>query len=317
MKSLLLSLVAAGLLLNPPSSPAATTNIFFTQFGTGEGYNTALDLIGQVGWTGEGSGGNGVLANGIVGQGASAYIGFDVPNPADDSLVVWRPINFEPIASGYPIVKFSVLMNIIDSEFGYWDIFRWSAYNIQGKRLFSIDFDNDFRDISYLLDGTNQWVLTYLPFANDSNYTFNVTMNFAANRWSATYNNIVIATNQPITTTNSALNFGDMDAVWLVNQINGTNAPGDNFMMFDNYRITAETLPAPPAQVQFLGRTGDGQSILRVFSDNGSRWALEATTNFVNWTSVKTNQISGTYFDQVDTTAAGFQRRFYRARYVP
>ena len=139
-------------------------------------------------------------------------------------------------------------------------------------------------------------------------------MNFASNRWSASLNNTLIATNKSITTTNAPLNLGDVDAVWLVNQISGTNAPGDNYMIFDNYTITAEM---PPAQVQFLGRTGEGWSLLRVNGQNNSRWSLDATTNHVNWTALKTNVISGTFFDHVDTTSAGLPRRFYRARLVP
>lgn len=308
----LLAVVAGG------TSFAATTNIFFTQFEPGEGYSTASNLVGQAGWTGEGSGGNGILPNFITGQGQQAYIGYDAPNPADDRLFLWRPINFNPIATGYPLVTFSVLMNIRDSELvSYRDIFRWSVYNTQAKRLFSIVFDNKYADISYQLDGTNDVALTYLPFVNGSNYTLNVTMNFAANRWSATCNDTLIATNQPITTTNAALNLGDVDAVWLVNQINGTNAPGDNYMLFDNYRITAETIPVPAAQMQFLGRTGEGWTLFQVFGETGSRWAVEGTTNLVNWTALNTNVVDGISFDVVDKSAVGLKQRFYRARLVP
>jgi hypothetical protein len=73
----------------------------------------------------------------------------------------------------------------------------------------------------------------------------------------------------------------------------------------------------PSAQLQFLGRTGEGWALLRAFGSNGSRWSLEATTNFVNWTALTTNTISGAFFDHVDMTASPFLRRFYRARLVP
>ena len=64
-------------------------------------------------------------------------------------------------------------------------------------------------------------------------------------------------------------------------------------------------------------RTSEGWVWLRVFGENNSRRALDASTNFVNWTVVKTNVISGTYADVIDEGAAGLPRRFYRARYVP
>jgi len=317
MKASVLALVTGLVLLSQPHhASAAITNIYFTAFEATNGYNTNLTLIGQQGWIGDGNGDNGVVNQYLLGLGQQALLGGFSPLPADESLIVWRPIDFTPVASGYPIVKFSVLMNIADSLNNQWDTFRWSVYNIQGDRLFSLDFDNypDYLDVGYRLDGTNTTQFTSLKYVNNSNYTLNVTMNFASNRWSATLNNNLITTNQLITTTNAQLTLGDVDAVWL---IFNTNAPGDNYMLFDNYRITAETIPVTPAQVQFLGRTGEGWALLRVFGDNNSRWALDATTNLVNWTALKTNPVSGTYFDHVDNTAAGVPRRFYRARHVP
>ena len=108
-----------------------------------------------------------------------------------------------------------------------------------------------------------------------------------------------------------------MDAVW---SIYDTNAPGDNYMVFDNYQITAEaiTVPPPPqSQIRFLSRTGEGWALLRVFGQAGSRWSVDATTNFTHWTALTTNTVTGASFDHVDMTAAGFSDRFYRARFVP
>ena len=315
MKLKLFTWVVSSLLLQGISPTfAVTTNVYSTQFEAAQGYNINLDLIGQAGWFGSGTGGNGLLSNAIPGQGQSAYIGFEAPNPTDDSLVVWRPIDFNAVAAAYPAVTFSTQMQIQDSANGRYDIFRWSIYNTQGNRLFSLDFDNDFLDIGYLLDGTNQVVFTTNKFVNATTYTLTVTMNFSSNRWSASLNNVVFATNQFITTANAPLNLGDVDAVWLVNQISGTNAPGNNYMVFDNYTITAYM---PPAQVQLMGRTGEGWSLLRVNGQSNSRWSLDATTNLANWTAIKTNVISGTFYDHVDTTSAGLPRRYYRARLVP
>ncbi len=307
------------------SSRAATITNFFTQFESAEGYSASFDLAGQQNWEQEGSGGNGLVAN--APQGQSAYIGYAPPDPADDRLILWRPVNFNPLTAGYPVVKFSVLLNLIDSTNDHYDTFRWSVYNLQIDRLFSIVFNNKSLRVGYLLDGTNEVIYpNSIPFlVNDSNYLLTVTMNFAANRWSARLNNTVIATNQFMTTVSAGLTLGDIDAVWLVNQIsytNGlqvitTNAPGNNYMLFDNYQITAETIPITPAQVQLLGRTTEGWDLLRVTGPEGLRWALEATTNLTSWTAVKTNLISGGSFDVVDTSSAGLTRRFYRARHVP
>ncbi len=294
------------------SGVAAPTNIFFSAFEPMEGYTTASNLVGQAGWLGDGSGGNGIR-NFIASQGQQAYIGYSAPAAGED-LFVWHPLNFNPLAAGQPIVKFSVLMRIVDSTTNQFDNFRWSVYNNQVDRLFSLDFDNYYTNVNYLLDGTNTLVATGISFAPGADYTLLVTMNFASNRWSATLNNALLASNQPITTTSAALNLGDIDAVWFIYD---TNAPGDNYMLFDNYRVTAEASSVTPAQMQFLGRTSEGWTLLRVFGPGGSRWAVEATTNLFNWTALSTNVVSGSYFDMVDTSAAGLKQRLYRARLVP
>lgn len=298
----------------------AATNVYVTQFETVEGYNNNLDLIGQLNWTGEGpgTGWNGLTEGFISDQGQHGYIGFAAPAGTNESpFVLWRPINFNAVAAGLPIVRFSVQMQVTDSLNGQYDDFRWSVYNSQGDRLFSLDFDNLFQDVNYLLDGTNKLVLTGIPLTNDVTYSLVVTMNFASNRWSAMLNSTLIATNQPITTVGSPLNLGDVDAVWIIND---PVAAGDNLMVFDNYQITAEALVVPPppaAHVQLLGRTTEGWALLRVFGQAESRWALEATTNFTHWTALKTNTVSSIFFDHVDNTAAGVQHRYYRARWVP
>jgi len=309
-------LVVTVILLLGVNPARAATNVFSTQFETAEGYNNTLDLIGQRGWIGEGTGGNGLTEGFITNQSQHAYVGFTAPASTNESqLVVWKPINFNPVAAGLPIVRFSVQMQVTDSPNGNYDDFRWSIYNTQGDRLFSLDFDNLFLDVNYLLDGTNELFLTGIRFTNEVTYTLAVTMNFAANRWSATVNSTLIATNQRITTTGAPLNLGDVDAVWILNSIED---PGDNFMVFDDYQITAEAIAAPPpAQMRFLGRTAEGWSLLRVFGQNGSRWSVDATTNFMHWTALKTNTVSGTYFDHVDQSAAGIKQRYYRARLVP
>lgn len=313
-------LLAVGLGFGQPGF-AAPTNIFFTQFESTEGYSTDLDLVGQNSWVGDGSGGNGIIIvtnlSGATTQ--QAYVGFSRPNPGDDSLFVWRPINFNPVNAGLPLAKFSVQMRIADSSptNGNYDYFRWSVYNIPGDRLFSIEFDNYSLEVNYQLTGNSPLVTNVTTFDPDQDYPLNVTMNFASNRWSATLGNALIATNQLINATSVPLNLGDIDAVWLVYD---TNAPGDNFMLFDNYLITAEALtvpPVPPAQMQFLGRTAQGWALLRTSGSNGTRWSVDATTNFVNWSSLVTNTISSSYFDHVDMTAVPFSRRFYRARLVP
>ena len=297
-----------------PAGATVTTNIFSTQFEATEGYSTTTNLVGQNGWLGFGSGGNGLVPDSFTNQGQQAYIGYFAPDPGDNQLSVWRPINFSPIPTNVSIVQFSVLMSIVDSSTTNYDEFYWSVYNAQGDRLFTLDFDNYDLGIYYALDGTNGFVWTGESFTNDDTKTLVLTMNFPGNSWSATLDSTLLVTNQPITTTGAPLNLGDVDAVWAVFD---PATPGDNYLLFDNYRITAEIEPPLAPRLQSLGRTGDGQFLLRVLGASGARFAIEATTNLTQWTALKTNVITDGFFDYVDSSAPVFARRFYRARWSP
>lgn len=312
MKSaaLCLGLVA---LLSLSSHCDAATNLYSTGFEFSEGYDPTYELIGQQGWisdTASRSGGNGVLTNFLDSQ--AAYIGLFPMEPLQSYLAIWHPINYAPLSSGMPVVKFSVTLAVIDSTNGYRDDFRWSVYNIQGNHLFTVDFYNVDLGVYYLLDGTNQFVFSGLTFTNDGPYTLGVTMDFSRNRWAATLNGATLATEQPITTTNAPLNLGDIDALWVI----GTTAsPGDNFMIFDNYQVTADI--APGARLAALGRPANGQIPLRLFGPSGTRYAIDVSADLRQWSALKTNTVTDGSFDYVDTSAGTAARRYYRARLVP
>jgi len=294
-------------------SPAVTNTVFATQFEAAEGYDSTYELVGQNGWLGDGSGGNGLVTNLIAGQGQQAYIGYYPPATNDDFLIVWKPVDYYPLASNTPVVRFSVLMSIVDSSTTNYDDFFWSVYNAQGHRLFTLDFDNYELAVFCALDDANGFVATGVLFTSDVDYTLLVTMNFASNLWSATLNDMLLATNKPISTTGAALTLGDVDAVWAVYD---PNAPGDNFMLFDNYRITAESVLPPAPRLELLARAA-GQTSLRLWGQENARYAIEATTNLTQWTPFKTNVVTGGSFDYVDTSSSGLTRRAYRARFVP
>jgi hypothetical protein len=307
--ALLCLLWAAGL----ANSLGTPTNIFSTQFESSQGYNPNLNLAGQNGWTKFGSGGNGLTNGFFSGQGQQAYVGYFPPAPGYSNLFVWQPINFSPVTANLPLVKFTTLMSIVGSTNGQFDFFQWQVLNNQTQPLIVIDFDTDATNVGYFLDAT-QYVDTGVKFALGATYTLTVTMNFALNLWSATLNSALLATNQPITTTGKQLTLGDVDAVW---NLYLANAPGNNFMLFDNYTITADALTPPRPRLTLLGRTGNGQTLLRLNGQNGSKFAIEASINLVIWTALKTNLVTDGSFDYVDTGAAAFARRFYRARWVP
>jgi hypothetical protein len=306
---------------------AQPTVLYSTAFEASESFSLDLPLVDQGNWTGVGSDGNkqfngsGIVEDFFGGEGQHAYVGFDRLTGTNDTLNVWRSLNFDPVAAGKPIVKFAVSMAIFDSTTNAYDCFRWSVYNIRGERLFTIDFDNSYTNINYILDD-GDFVPTDYSFEpadvdeNKGIYDLEVTMNFASNRWSATLNGVLIVSSKRITTKASALTLGDIDAVWVYGP--HTNAPGDNFMVFDNYRVTADAAAPLPFQLESLGPLADGTFLLRLVGEAGRQYALEASTNLTSWTALKTNSAGtdGTVIMD-DPAAASSPGKFYRARAVP
>jgi len=304
-------LVFASLLLMTASANAVT-NLYFTRFEASEGYNPNNELVGQNGWVTDtlSYGGNGLTTNFLGTQ--AAYVGLFPLNPFDDLISVWQPLNFKPIESGLPIVEFSTLMSIIDSiaPDTNRDDFLWTVYNSQGSPLLTVDFFNGDANIYYSL-GTNLLLATGVTFTNDVAYDFRIQMDFARNRWSATLSGTLLVTNQPIADPSQALDLADVDAVWWPLY---RNYPGNNFMIFDNYKITADALP--PVLLSALGHDTSGQFLLRLYGPSGNRYAIEASTDLLQWTSLKTNVVTDGYFDYIDPGARTNSSQYYRARAV-
>lgn len=311
---------ALGLLLWCPASSgqasdqAQSSVIYSTGFEFEEGYDPQFTLVGQDGWIGFGSGGNGLLTNFFQGFGQQAYIGFNPPVERDDLLNVWRPVDIARI-SGRPIVKFSVMMRIIDSSNNQFDDFRWSVYNTNGHRFFSLDFDNAALRISYGLDDNAGFVPTNLGFDNQGFYDLEITMNFARNLWSASLNDTVLVNSKPITTKDAALNLGDIDAVWSIRK---AGAPGNNYMVFDNYRITAESEVSMRPRLEALAPAANGQLGVRVHGEPNLNYVIEASADLIKWVPLQVvTAPAGGIFDYRDKDSDRNGLRFYRAWHRP
>jgi len=291
------------------------TVVYQTGFEVAEGYEPAYTLAGQQGWVSQGTGGNGLFTNAAVfpSMGQQAYVGEFPPEEQETSLAVWQPVNLTPIPSNTPIVRFSVDMAIWESLNEAYDYFGWSVYNASNALLLTVYFDNYWCSISYLLEGSANWVTAAPTFHNYTRYRLQILMDFSSNLWSATLDGALIATNQPLRNTPSTeLTLGDIDAIWYYDD---PIVPGDNYMLYDNYTITREgTLPPT---LTLLDRTGNSFA-LRLTGEPGRRYAIDATTNFTAWSFLRTNTVDlfdGT-FEFTDRDARP-PHRCYRGRLVP
>jgi len=305
----LLRLGWAALLLALLLPTSAATLIYRTGFESFEGYSTNFTLSGQNNWIHEGTGGNGIVTDFIPGAGQSAYIGFTPPG-ATEFNNVWRPINLAPVPTNLSVVTFSVTMMVVDSNNGRQDDFRWSIYNTNGARLFSLDFDNSTTGINYGLDDGAGFTATGFQFTRGAVHELVITLNFLRNRWQASLDGTVLTAPLPITTTNAALNLGDIDAVWAIRT---PGSAGNNYLVFDNYQIAGEPRIASPTLLSAT-RQGDGSLRLQVQAEQATRNAIEVSTNLTSWTAVATNSALDGMFDVLDSAPLTLPRRFYRVR---
>ena len=295
-----------------PFGAAAQTarEIYYTGFEAADGYDLGTSLRGQRGWTGEGSGGNGLVEEFFGGYGQQAFVGFDPPAPKDDTLSLWRPLGVKAPAAGESILRFSVLMQIVDSTNGEYDDFRWSAYNTASQRLFSIDFDNSRGEINYALDDGN-FLSSGFTFDNEAIYWLDVYMNFARNNWTALMNGAVVIDSQPLTTINALLDLSDVDAVWAIRK---KGSPGDNYLLFDEYLITAEPGTTIAPQIEILGLNQTGEFELILHGERGLKYSVDASDDLRTWVSLGTNRLDNGFWQLTDTSAPSYSASFYRAR---
>lgn len=299
--------------------------IYETHFEEDEGYSFDVDLIGQNGWIGFGGGDSfleqsndgstGLVTDFLEGQGQQAYIGFVKPEHETDIefLSLLQPLDYAPADGSGDILRFTVSMGIIDSTNGERDNFRWSVYNTEGFRLFSLDFDNETKVISYALDDAEPLQPTGFEFDNDTFYRIRLDIDFENNKWSAYAGEVVLVKDLPVSTQNLKRDLSDIDAVWA---IFNPEAPGDNYMVFDNYRIETWGDPPAPPSLRPLGRLPNGDFVIRIEGPAGGQYQVEATTDFREWVVVQDKlELNQTgKLDWVDDSASADTARFYRLK---
>jgi hypothetical protein len=218
-----------------------TTALYATGFEAREGYRANQPLEGQQGWETSAGGGQGIVDGWFEGSGQQAYVGLLPTDDPEGVLLAWRPLNHVPSPNTQPIVRFSVQMAIVDSENGLYDDFGWAVYNRDLDELCALTFDNEALQVFYSVDG-GTFIDTGLGFQNDTIYELNLALDFARNRWSAALDGQPLVTAAPLTRLGRALDLADIDAFWVART---PFFPGDNLMLFDDYRVTTDVRRPP------------------------------------------------------------------------
>lgn len=84
----------------------------------------------------------------------------------------------------------------------------------------------------------------------------------------------------------------------------------------DNVEVRIIPLAAPP-YLKALGKPQNGVFRLQLAGETGASYTVEASTNFVNWTTVAITNLAQTNVVECMDANGGLSRRFYRARQNP
>jgi hypothetical protein len=308
----LLVIVAAAFL--PVRSVGAATIVYSTSFEPAEGYHQGPGLAGQDGWIASGTGGDGIITNGLLGHFQTAYIGFNPPATNEAGHAVAHRLGFNPLQRQLPLVTFSVAMAVFPSTSTNQDWFDWAVF-AANKELFALSFSSGRgnQPISYQVgDGT--FVDTGQTYTNEIAYTLTVTMDFTANQWSAMLDSTLLVTNQLMSAA-TGTNDMTLDVVMAEWVFRNPTRPGNDYMVFDDYRITAQpaasALTGPTLQ---LASGSPGQVSLHLLGQPGATYALEASEDLRSWTEIAALPSPDGNWDYTDTTAGSLGQRFYRAR---
>lgn len=306
------ALIALPLALSSPRGLADTV-IYETGFEVSEGYVLGSPLVGQQGWQGFGSGGNGILSGYFAGQGQQAYVGMTGPTGGDDSLFVW-PVVHAPLSPCTTTnLRFSVDMMIVDSTNSRWDEFVWSLYDGEGYWLMALNFDNGYERIFYAYEGLDDWVDTDMDIETGRKYALVVDLDFPGNRWRAYLDGEVLVASAPLSIYGPEGGFGDLDAAYWPFDL---DRPGNNFMVFDNYRLVAQPGQPPPPGLRLIS-VDDAGATLRVHGRPGCSYLVQSTSNFATWDDLHTDTPNAEgFFDYTDPLPNPEGLRFYRARWL-
>jgi C1A family cysteine protease len=165
----------------------------------------------------------------------AAWVGYAYTTA--DAVYAFRPMNYNPIAAGTPVIRFSVDLAVYDSSMELYDYFGFALFNTDNDYLAEILLDNS--NLTVWSHNGDAWTRVG-SFANNEVLRLEVRMDFAGNRWSATLGGTALFADQVLHVGSEALTLGDMDAFW---QISAAGDPGDNVMAFDNYKLESDGPP--------------------------------------------------------------------------
>lgn len=292
----------------------------FADFPVGDG-----ELAGRDGWL---STHPEEIVHGIVddfaGEGnRSATIGLLIPETTDKFISVYRPVAYDPLAKGTPLIEFSASVAVFDSnETTTYDSFHFSVFNNEDDLLAGVIFDNTEESFGIWRSDGIEFVHTGISFEHSVVYALSFIIDFEANTWTAMLDDEFLFRSAPFSNTGKLLDLGDVAAEW---EITDTDDPGDNWLLFDDWRIAvvgsggSNNQGEPLVAVTRFQRRPNGNIALRWSAAPNARYQVEASTDLTTWNarlpgSLVTTGDGETEAAFIDNSAASAGARYYRVR---
>ena len=135
-----------------------------------------------------------------------------------------------------------------------------------------------------------------MTFANSTPYSVVIQLDYVLNQWSATFGGTVIATNQPIGSPGQTKDLGFVLAEWVYAD---ATRPGDNYMIFDDYRVARLSTPPvvtsqPQSQTAAVGTNISFTVMATGTAPLAYQWRFNGTNlaNTARISGAKTNLLS-------------------------
>ena len=270
------------------------------------------NLVGTDGWlaTNMGEGVHGIDDEIVPGLGNTAFLGFSPPmiqEEAPPTVTVFRPLNYDPIDQDRPIIQFEALIAIADSrddpetpfdESLRKDRFFISVYNMEGRLLAAIVYDNRINTFGlWRNDGTASSDAD-LEFIIDEPQFLFFRIDFESNTWSAFLDGIPVFTDAVFNGSGQKRDLGTIAAEWT---LSNRSAPGDNWMLLDDWIVEAIPRATEPFQISKIEVTSEDLVELTYPADEGFTYRIEFSTDLENWGELPNSPITAEISDPAAT----------------
>jgi hypothetical protein len=214
--------------------------------------------------------------------GRAGYLGYALPTSA--FTAVYRPINHDPVATGYKRIEFDALLGVQDSTNTRRDRFYVSIYNMAGDFLAAVVFDNTTGKV--LSDDGVSVKDTGVPFVRGDQtlgvaalQVLRVGIDFDLNQWDASLDDVPLF-RQKFTSTQKPMNLGPLAVEWEVPSGNASQA-GDNWLLVADFLVAS--IPPKPFATESFALNGAHQAEIRWPAHGGFDYQVQYSPDMKSW----------------------------------